>query len=264
MDQQPALKAAKKCFDAISDKVIIVTGASRGIGEGLARAFAYAGGRVVLVGRDEARLHRVVLEINRENPDAAQGVIADVSKTADARHVVDTCLNRWGEPHVLVSNAGISPHFGNPESLSLETWRDVIDVNLTGGFIMAQAVFPHMKHRGGHIIFTSSIHGQRPHPALAAYSASKAAIEALTKSLAQAWAEYGIRVNAVAPGYFDSPLAKGVKENDRLSHIILDHTALHRWGNIPELYPTYLYLASGLSSFVTGQVITVDGGYLLT
>jgi NAD(P)-dependent dehydrogenase (short-subunit alcohol dehydrogenase family) len=149
-----------------------------------------------------------------------------------------------------------------PRGTDPDVWRSVIDVNLTGAFLGARAASRVMTD-GGRIVFTGSVLGERPRAGLAAYSASKAGLIGLAKALALDLAPDGITVNVVAPGWFDSPLADGFKRNPALTEEILGHTALRRWGHATDLAGAYLFLASNASAFVTGTVITVDGGYLL-
>jgi len=141
-------------------------------------------------------------------------------------------------------------------------WRDVIDVNLTGAFLGARAAARVMQP-GGRIVFTGSVIGERPREGLAAYSASKAGLVGMAKALALDLAPSGITVNVVAPGWFDSPLADGWKHNPELEATVLGHTAQRRWGSATDLAGAYQFLASDAAAFVTGTVITVDGGYLL-
>jgi NAD(P)-dependent dehydrogenase (short-subunit alcohol dehydrogenase family) len=162
----------------------------------------------------------------------------------------------------LVCNAGISPVVAGPRDTSASVWRRVIDVNLTGAFLGARAA-ARVMGAGGRLIFTGSVLGERPRQGLAAYSASKAGLVGLAKGLALDLAPSGITVNVVAPGWFDSPLVEGFKRKPELAASITGHTAQKRWGAPEDLTGAYLFLASDAAAFVTGAVITVDGGYLL-
>jgi NAD(P)-dependent dehydrogenase (short-subunit alcohol dehydrogenase family) len=145
-------------------------------------------------------------------------------------------------------------------------WRDVVDVNLTGAFLGARAaarVMTEPETGSGRIVFTGSVLGERPREGLAAYSASKAGLIGLAKALALDLAPAGVTVNVVAPGWFDSPLVEPWKHHPELGAGVLAHTALKRWGAPDDLVGAYLFLASDASAFVTGTVLTVDGGYLL-
>ena len=149
-----------------------------------------------------------------------------------------------------------------PRETAASVWRNVMEVNLTGAFLGARAA-ARVMGAGGRLIFTGSVLGERPRRGLAAYSASKAGLAGMAKGLALDLAPAGITVNVVAPGWFDSPLAEGWKANPQLSAGITGHTAQRRWGATTDLAGAYQFLASDASAFVTGTVLSVDGGYLL-
>jgi NAD(P)-dependent dehydrogenase (short-subunit alcohol dehydrogenase family) len=174
----------------------------------------------------------------------------------------DAVVAEWGGVDVWICNAGISPVMAGPRGTDPAAWRRILDVNLTGAFLGARAAARVMRP-GGRVIFTGSVLGERPRAGLAAYSASKAALVGLAKSLALDLAPEGITVNVVAPGWFDSPLAQRWKDDTELGAAIVDHTAQRRWGTSVDLAGAYQFLASEASAFVTGTVLTVDGGYLL-
>jgi len=150
----------------------------------------------------------------------------------------------------------------DPRARPFDQWKRVVDINLTGSFLGARAA-ARVMGEGGRIVFTGSVLGERPRAGLAAYSASKAGLVGLAKSLALDLAPSGITVNVVAPGWFDSPLAEGWKKRPELAAAITGHTAQQRWGASSDLAGAYQFLASDASAFVTGTVLNVDGGYLL-
>jgi NAD(P)-dependent dehydrogenase (short-subunit alcohol dehydrogenase family) len=242
----------------VSRKRVVITGAGRGLGRLLAHAFSDAGARVTLVSRTEADLKTVADEL------AGPSVVCcgDVADADFNEAVAATTVAEWGGLDVWICNAGISPIVAGPLETDPSVWRNVVDVNLTGAFLGARAAAKVMDH-GGRLIFTGSVLGERPSKGLAAYSASKAGLVALAKSLALDLAPAGITVNVVAPGWFDSPLAEGWKANPKLEAKVLGHTAQRRWGDATDLAGAYEFLASDAAAFVTGTVITVDGGYLL-
>jgi NAD(P)-dependent dehydrogenase (short-subunit alcohol dehydrogenase family) len=242
----------------VSGKRVVLTGASRGLGELLAHAFSRAGASVALVARTERDLAAVAETL----PGPTLQLSGDVRDADFNEFVADATMAEWGGLDVWICNAGISPIVGGPLSTDPSVWREVLEVNLTGAFLGARAAARVMGH-GGRLIFTGSVLGERPRKGLTAYSASKAGLVGMAKGLALDLARSGITVNVVAPGWFDSPLAEGWKENPRLSESILAHTALQRWGDPGDLAGAYQFLASDAAAFVTGAVLSVDGGYLL-
>lgn len=240
------------------DQVVIVTGASRGIGKGIAQEFAKEGAKVVLVGRNESALKRATEELQSE----AIYVQADVSCAKDIKTVIQNTLNQYGKIDILCHNAGIYPH-AKLETMSLEEWQHVIDVNLTGTFLAVQACIPHMKKQGhGKIVITSSISG--PHTALPGYShytASKGGVAGFIKTAAVELAKYGININAVEPGNI---LTEGLEETGQ-EHIenMIRAIPLGRLGTPEDVAYSILFLASQEASFITGQSIIVDGGQTL-
>lgn len=240
-------------------KRVVVTGASRGLGRAISASFVAAGARVALVARGVEGLEELARELGGETLVCAADVGDPDSNLQVAAEVVDA----WGGIDVWIANAGVSPVVGGPLQTSIEDWRHVMMINLDGVFYGARAAAEVMAGSGGgRIIVTSSVLAERPRKGLGAYSAAKAGVNGLVKSLALDLAADGITVNAVAPGWFDSPLAEGWKQNPNLEEKILEHTVLRRWGQSSDLAGAYLYLASDASAYVTGTVITVDGGYL--
>ena len=242
----------------VAEKRVVLTGAGRGLGQLLAHAFSDAGALVALVARTESDLEKVAAEL----PGPSLVFSGDVRDADFNEAVADGTVAEWGRVDVWICNAGISPIVGGPLRTDPAVWRDVIDVNLTGAFLGARAASRVMTD-GGRVIFTGSVLGERPRKGLTAYSASKAGLVGLAKGLALDLAPSAITVNVVAPGWFDSPLADGWLDNPQLSDEIVGHTALERWGQPADLVGAYQFLASDAASFVTGTVLTVDGGYLL-
>jgi 3-oxoacyl-[acyl-carrier protein] reductase len=242
----------------VDGKRVVITGASRGLGRLLAHAFSQAGARVTLVARTEKDLKGVAEEL----PGPALVCSGDVTDADCNEAVADATVAEWGGLDAWIANAGISPIVAGPRKTDPSVWRQVLDVNLTGAFLGARAAARVMDN-GGRLVFTGSVLGERPREGLAAYSASKAGLVALAKAFALDLAPAGITVNVVAPGWFDSPLADGWKNSPELTATVLGHTAQRRWGNATDLAGAYQFLVSDAASFVTGTVITVDGGYLL-
>ncbi|MDA8047986.1 MAG: SDR family NAD(P)-dependent oxidoreductase [Actinomycetota bacterium] len=242
----------------VAAKRVVITGAGRGLGALLAHAFSSAGASVALVARTERDL-KAVAELL---PGPSLVLAGDVTHEDFNEAVADAVAREWGGLDVWICNAGISPIVAGPRQTDAAVWRQIMEVNLTGAFLGARAAAGVMSP-GGRLIFTGSVLGERPRKGLAAYSASKAGLTGLAKSLALDLAPAGITVNVVAPGWFDSPLARDWRSNPKLEASIVGHTALARWGAPGDLTGAYQFLASDAAGYVTGSVLTVDGGYLL-
>jgi 3-oxoacyl-[acyl-carrier protein] reductase len=213
---------------------------------------------VALVARSEKDLKAVAGTL--PGPSLVLG--GDVTDEDFNEAVADAAVAEWGGLDAWICNAGISPIVAGPRETDASTWRQVLEVKLTGAFLGARAA-ARVMGAGGRLIFTGSVLGERPRKGLSAYSASKAGLVGLAKALALDLAPAGITVNVVAPGWFDSPMAGGWMANPDLSAAITGHTALGRWGVPADLAGAYRFLASDASAFVTGTVLSVDGGYLL-
>jgi NAD(P)-dependent dehydrogenase (short-subunit alcohol dehydrogenase family) len=242
----------------LAGKRVVITGAGRGLGEWLAHAFSERGTKVALVARTEKDLKTVADAL----PGPSLVLAGDVTDAEFNDEVADAVVAAWGGIDVWICNAGISPIVAGPVQTDPAIWRKVLDVNLTGAFFGARAA-ARVMGPGGRVIFTGSVLGDRPREGLAAYSASKAGLVGMAKSLALDLASAGITVNVVAPGWFDSPMAEAWMSNPRRADEVLAHTAQRRWGDRADLAGAYEFLASGASDFVTGTVLHVDGGYLL-
>ncbi len=242
----------------VQGKRVVLTGASRGLGEVLAHAFSRAGAKVALVARTERDLKAVADAL----PGPSLQFSGDVSDFDFNDRVADVTVAEWGGVDVWIGNAGVSPIVAGPTETDPDVWRRVLDVNLTGPFLGARAA-ARVMDRGGRLVFTGSVLGERPRKGLSAYSASKAGLVGMAKALALDLAPAGITVNVVAPGWFDSPLASEWMGNPALAGSVVAHTAQQRWGDPRDLAGAYLFLASDAAAFVTGAVLSVDGGYLL-
>jgi len=246
-------------FD-LSGQTALVTGGSRGLGEEIAEGLGEAGASLMLVARREQWLAPAVERL-RATGAPCEGMVADAADPAQVAECVRRTAGRYGPIDILVNNAGIT--WGAPaEEMPLEKWRAVLDVNLTGAFLFAQAAGREMiGRRRGTIINVASIAGLRAMPEgvdSAGYVASKGGLLALTRELAARWARYGIRVNAIAPGFFPSRMTEKVLEQrqDAIARAI----PMGRVGRAGELKGVAVFLASAASSYITGQTIVVDGG----
>ena len=252
-------KHIKDLFD-LTGKTAIVTGGSRGIGKEMAEGLAEAGANLMLCARREEWLNETLEEF-RAKGFRAEGKVGDVAKAEDVQAVVDETIKVYGKIDILINNAGIS-WGAMPEDMPLDQWQKVIDVNLTGCFLFAQAVGREMLKRSqGSIINIASIAGLTSSangPFYAGYVASKAGLIGLNRELAASWGRKGIRVNAIAPGFFHSRLAD--KVIDIYERSIQENNIIPRIGEEGELKGVAVFLASDASSYVTGQTIVVDGG----
>jgi len=247
-------------FD-LAGKIAIVTGGSRGIGLEIAEGLCEAGAAVTITGRRRQWLDPAVERLTAIGGQVL-GIEADVANADDVRRTVAATLERFGGVDILVNNAGIS--WGAPSlEYPLEKWEQTLRTNLTGTWLMSQAVAPHLIARGGGcIINISSVTGQLGlAPELqdtVAYNASKGGVDALTRDLAVKWARHNIRVNAIAPGYFPTRMTSGLMQiaEERMRAI----SPMGRLGREGELKGVAVFLASQAASFITGQVINVDGG----
>jgi NAD(P)-dependent dehydrogenase (short-subunit alcohol dehydrogenase family) len=245
----------------LDGRVVVVTGASSGLGEQLARALAAEGAVPVLAARRAERLAAL-----REDIPGADTVTCDVTDEADRQRLVDTVIERHGRIDGLVNNAGAgatAPALRTP----IEAFARVVDLNLTAPYALACLVAERMKQSNGDggrsIVNIASVMGLRSIGEIpdAAYVASKAGIIGLTRELASQWGRYGIRVNAVAPGFFVSEMTAGLGDDPaQFPDFLLDRTPLGRGGHAGELDGAVLYLLGRGSSFVTGHVLSVDGG----
>ncbi len=249
----------QELFD-LTGKTAIVTGGSRGIGKEMAEGLAEAGANLIVCARRAEWLEETVDQF-RGRGFNVHGVICDVAKPDDVDAVVLAAVEKFGTVDVLINNAGIS-WGAMPEDMALDKWRQVLDVNLTGCFLFAQAVGREMlKRQTGSIINIASIAGitsSANGPFYAGYAASKAGLIGLTRELAASWGRKGIRVNAIAPGFFHSRLADAVI--DLYERSIQENNVIPRVGSEGELKGVAVFLASDASSYITGQTIAVDGG----
>ncbi|HEX6280412.1 MAG TPA: glucose 1-dehydrogenase [Pyrinomonadaceae bacterium] len=252
-------KNVRDMFD-LSGKTAIVTGGSRGIGKEMAEGLAEAGANLMLCARRSEWLEKTVAEFADRGFNAT-GRTCDVSKAEDVQALIDETVSKFGSVDVLINNAGVS-WGAMPEDMTIEQWQKVIDVNLTGCFLMAQAAGRQMLEQGsGSIVNIASIAGLTSSangPFYAGYVASKSGLIGLTRELAASWGRKGIRVNAIAPGFFHSRLADAVI--DIYERSIQENNVIPRIGNEGELKGVVVFLASEASSYITGQTIAVDGG----
>ena len=241
----------------LSDRTALVTGAGSGIGLAIALTFSTLGAKVL------------INDLTQERADAALGglhgegvaLAGDVAKEADAGRLVDAVISRWGRLDILVNNAGIGERYRPTSEQMLDDWKQVMDVNLQGAFLMSRAAIRAMApQRSGTILNMASIAGLAAWRGANAYSVSKAALVMLTRTLACETARHGVRVNAIAPGIIATPLALGVV--DAVGAMAFERRIpLGRMGQVEEVARTAAFLVSDLASYITGAVVPVDGGW---
>jgi len=245
----------------LADKVAIVTGASSGIGFETARIFANEGARVIIGARRKDKLDVLKDKINN---DGGQVMVlaGDVKDEAYAQSLVDLAINKFGGLDIAFNNAGTLGAMGNIPDIGLEGWHDTLDTNLTSAFLGAKYQIPAMlKHGTGSIIFTSTFVGHTSGmPGMSPYSASKAGLIGLTRSLATEYGSKGIRINALLPGGVDTPMGRIVANSPDTLAFVEGLHAMKRLAKPEEIAKTALFLASEMSSFVTGSAMLVDGG----
>jgi gluconate 5-dehydrogenase len=246
---------------SLEGRVAIVTGASRGLGKEAAEGLAEAGAKVVLAARRAQWLDPTVREFQDRGFDVL-GQICDIANAEQTQALASATLARYGRVDILVNNAGIS--WGAPyEEMPLDAWRKVLETNVIGTQLMTRAVLPSMRQQAyGKIVNIASVMGLIGVPKeileASSYTASKGALLALTRELAVHYARHGIRVNALAPGFFPTRLSAGVIEH--ASEHIKTITPLGRLGEAGEMKGAVVFLAAPASDYITGQIIAVDGG----
>ncbi|TCN21182.1 SDR family NAD(P)-dependent oxidoreductase [Mesobacillus foraminis] len=255
------------------NKTILVTGGSKGIGKAIAIAFAEEGANVIICGRGEEALKETSLEIEKMG-GTVLAVQADLTKQTDVDHLISTAVDYYKTIDILVNNAGIASGFDHFESLDIDQWQHLFDVNLFGAVRVTKAVIPYMKKTGlGRIINISSESGIQPDAFMPHYNASKAALINFTKSLSKAYAADGILVNTVSPAFIMTPMLENLlKDNSAKLNISYEeaiqeflkqnrpHVEVKRPGTVEEVASAVIYLASNKASFVNGVNLRVDGG----
>lgn len=247
-------------FD-LSGKVAVVTGGNGGIGLGMAQGMADAGAAVAIVGRNEAKSKAAVEDLKQRGVKAI-AVTTDVTDPAAVTAMVARVTGELGRIDILVNNAGMSIR-KPPHELELEEWSKVIDTNLTSAFLCSKAAYPALKASGhGKIINIGSMMSIFGASFAAAYAASKGGIVQYTRACANAWAPDNIQVNAILPGWIDTDLTRGARQQvSGLHERVLARTPAARWGAIDDFAGIAVFLASQASDFVTGTAIPIDGGY---
>lgn len=243
----------------LEGRTVLITGSSQGIGLGLARGMAEFGARIVLNGRDRQRLETAAHELAEAGHKAeiADFDVTDFDAVSSGVEAIETGI---GPIDVLVNNAGMQ--FRAPlENFPADKWQALLNLNISSVFYVGQAVAKRMIPRGrGKIINIASVQSELARPGIAPYTATKGAVRNLTRGMCTDWARHGLQVNAIAPGYFKTPLNQALVEDPVFSGWLEKRTPAGRWGNVEELVGAAVFLASDASSFINGHTLYVDGG----
>lgn len=247
-----------KIFD-LTGKRVLITGSSQGIGLTLARGLGEAGATVVVNGRDREKLTAAAQELNNSGI-AAEELPFDVTDHAQVVKSIASATSKLGDIDVLINNAGMQ-HRTPLEDFDPDVFNQMLQTNIASVFNVGQVVAKHMIARGsGKIINIASVQTALARPGIAPYTATKGAVANLTKGMATDWAQYGLQVNAIAPGYFDTPLNAALVQDKDFSAWLEKRTPAGRWGQLEELIGAGIFLSSDAASFVNGHTLYVDGG----
>ena len=244
---------------SLKGRTALITGSSQGIGFALARGLAAHGAAVVLNGRRKDRMAEAVAALSAEGFDVRSAAF-DVTDRAAVAEAVERIERDAGAIDILVNNAGMQ--FRTPlEDFPEDKWQELLQTNVSSVFFVGQAVARRMIPRGrGKIINVASVQSELARPAIAPYTATKGAVRNLTRGMCTDWARYGLQVNAIAPGYFRTPLNQALVDDPDFSAWLEKRTPAGRWGDVAELVGAAVFLASDASSFVNGHTLYVDGG----
>jgi gluconate 5-dehydrogenase len=243
----------------LAGRTALITGASRGIGFAIAGALADAGARIILNGRSQSSLDHAADSLRRQGANVEVSVF-DVTEAAQVNAAVKSIEASIAPIDILVNNAGIQRR-APLEKFDDNDWRELMAVNLDSVYYVSKAVAPYMIARGrGKIINIGSVQCELARPGIAPYTASKGAVKNLTKGMCADWARYGLQINAIGPGYFDTPLNQALVEDPVFDEWLRKRTPAGRWGKLEDLHGVAVFLASGAADYVNGQTIYVDGG----
>ncbi|MBD5647583.1 MAG: SDR family oxidoreductase [Desulfovibrio sp.] len=246
---------------SLNGKIAFITGSSRGIGLGIARALARQGADLRLSAVHREGLDAAVAELRRNFPERRiEGIPCDVT-SQESVDAAMRAIESLGGLHILVNNAGINLR-APVEDMPDELWQQMLDTDVTGVFRVCRAALPLLKGHGGKVINLCSLMSEIARPGIAPYAAAKGAVRQLTRALATEWAQYGIQVNGVAPGFIATDMNKPLMADAALNGYIMRHTPAKRWGTVDEVGNVAAFLASSAADFVTGQILFVDGGFM--
>ena len=247
----------------LSGKTALVTGGSRGIGLAVAKGLAQNGAEVAIIARDEGRLQTAKQQIQKCSDKKVWTFSFGIENIKGIEGLFENIISETKEIDILVNCAGTTAR-APAEDIELETWNQVMQINLTAAFVISQAFCRHRKQvtKAGKIINIGSLMCQGARPTTAAYASSKGGLLMLTKSLAVEWAKYNINVNAIGPGFIATDLTAKLQADEDFNRWVLSKTPLNRWGRPEDIVGAAIFLASRAGDFVTGQIVYVDGGWL--
>lgn len=249
-----------KLFD-LTGRAAIITGGSKGLGSAMAEGLASAGANVLLTSRHQAEVEATAAQIANDYGVKAIGIQADVTNAEQVAAMTDRAISEFGKIDILINNAGINIR-GPIDELTLEEFQEVQNVNVTGPWLCAKSVVPHMKQaKYGRIINLASTLGLVGMSNRTPYTASKGAMVQMTRALGLELCEYGITCNAICPGPFLTPMNEPFAETEEIKKFIVGAVAMNRWARMEEIQGAAIFLASDASSYMTGSMVTVDGGW---
>jgi NAD(P)-dependent dehydrogenase (short-subunit alcohol dehydrogenase family) len=262
MDLHSSATAEKAMFD-LTGKVAVITGASKGIGEDMARVFARFGAKVIVSSRKQDACDALASDIKAQGGEAT-GIAAHVGDMDQLQQLVDRSIATYGGIDILVNNAASNPVFGPSLDCDGAAFDKIMQANVKAPFELSKLCYPSMKARGGgSIIMISSIAGHTPDPGLGMYSVSKASLNMLTKVLAKEWGPDGIRVNAICPGLIKTKFSQALWQDEKILNHFTKRIPIARMGTTDEISPLALFLASDASSYSTGSLFYADGGTVI-
>lgn len=262
MTTEPTKTAEQSLFD-LTGKVAIITGASKGIGEDMARVFARFGAKVIVSSRKQDACDALANDIKAAGGEAT-GIAAHVGDMDQLKTLVERTTETYGGIDILVNNAASNPVFGPSLEADGVAFDKIMLANVKAPFELSKLCYPSMKLRGGgSIIMISSIAGHSPDPGLGLYSVSKASLNMLTKVLAKEWGTDGIRVNAICPGLIKTKFSQALWQNEKILSHFTQNIPIARMGTTDEISPMALFLASSASSYTTGSLFYADGGTVI-
>ncbi|MBB3216582.1 gluconate 5-dehydrogenase [Ochrobactrum sp. RC6B] len=243
----------------LEGRVALITGSSQGIGFALARGLAEHGATVIINGRDRGKVDEAVTLLEGDGHKVFASAF-DVTNATEVRAAIEMIEEEIGALDILVNNAGMQ-YRAPLEDFPIEKWQQLLETNISSAFYAGQAAARHMiARRRGKIINIASVQSELARPSIAPYTATKGAIRNLTRGMATDWARHGLQVNAIAPGYFKTPLNQALVDDPEFTAWLEKRTPAGRWGNVEELVGAAVFLSSDASTFVNGQVLHVDGG----